>query len=79
MPALHNLFYISLPKVSEMVLHCHGICINVLLYHQVDPKQLLEDGIRKELVKQVATALHVGLIFNTKVSVGPLNYFTSGC
>ncbi|XP_065842936.1 WASH complex subunit 5-like isoform X2 [Oscarella lobularis] len=30
---------------------------------KVDPKQLLEDGIRKELVKKVAYALHVGLEF----------------
>ncbi|MEQ2167270.1 hypothetical protein GOODEAATRI_002430, partial [Goodea atripinnis] len=32
----------------------------------VDPKQLLEDGIRKELVKRVAYALHKGLIFSPK-------------
>lgn len=36
---------------------------------QVDPKQLLEDGIRKELVKRVAYALHKGLIFNLKAKV----------
>lgn len=36
---------------------------------QVDPKQLLEDGIRKELVKRVAFALHRGLIFNPKAKV----------
>ena len=36
---------------------------------KVDPKQLLEDGIRKELVKQVAAALHYGLIFNPKAKV----------
>lgn len=36
---------------------------------QVDPKQLLEDGIRKELVKRVAYALHRGLIFNPKAKV----------
>ena len=36
---------------------------------KVDPKQLLEDGIRKELVKQVAIALHLGLIFNPKSKV----------
>uniref|UniRef100_A0A669D7V2 WASH complex subunit 5 n=1 Tax=Oreochromis niloticus TaxID=8128 RepID=A0A669D7V2_ORENI len=34
---------------------------------KVDPKQLLEDGIRKELVKRVAYALHRGLIFNPKL------------
>ncbi|CAI8048928.1 WASH complex subunit 5 [Geodia barretti] len=33
---------------------------------KVDPKQLLEDGIRKELVQQVASALHHSLIFNPK-------------
>ncbi|MBN3315330.1 WASC5 protein, partial [Atractosteus spatula] len=33
---------------------------------KVDPKQLLEDGIRKELVRRVAFALHKGLIFNPK-------------
>ena len=36
---------------------------------KVDPKQLLEDGIRKELVMQVALALHQGLIFNPKAKV----------
>ena len=36
---------------------------------KIDPKQLLEDGIRKELVKQVAWALHSGLVFNPKAKV----------
>lgn len=36
---------------------------------KVDPKQLLEDGIRKELVKLVAYALYRGLIFNPKAKV----------
>ena len=36
---------------------------------KLDPKQLLEDGIRKELVKQVAYALHRGIIFNPKAKV----------
>ncbi len=40
---------------------------------QVDPKQLLEDGIRKELVKQVATALHIGLTFNPKAKVNTVS------
>lgn len=48
---------------------------------RVDPKQLLEDGIRKELVKHIATALHTGLTFNPKAKVGvkPLNLCSSGC
>lgn len=33
---------------------------------QVDPKQLLEDGIRKELVQRVMRALHTGLVFNPR-------------
>ena len=39
---------------------------------KIDPKQLLEDGIRKELVKQVASALHRGLIFNPRAKVSEL-------
>jgi WASH complex subunit strumpellin len=39
---------------------------------KVDPKRLLEDGIRKELVKQVAAALHSGLIFNPKAKTNEL-------
>uniref|UniRef100_A0A8B9L1D3 WASH complex subunit 5 n=1 Tax=Astyanax mexicanus TaxID=7994 RepID=A0A8B9L1D3_ASTMX len=39
---------------------------------KVDPKQLLEDGIRKELVKRVAYSLHKGLIFNPKAKPSEL-------
>ncbi|KAF3691663.1 WASH complex subunit 5 [Channa argus] len=39
---------------------------------KVDPKQLLEDGIRKELVKRVAYALHKGLSFNPKAKPSEL-------
>uniref|UniRef100_A0A672S176 WASH complex subunit 5 n=1 Tax=Sinocyclocheilus grahami TaxID=75366 RepID=A0A672S176_SINGR len=39
---------------------------------KVDPKQLLEDGIRKALVKRVAYALHKGLIFNPKAKPSEL-------
>nr|KAF6427016.1 WASH complex subunit 5 [Molossus molossus] len=39
---------------------------------KVDPKQLLEDGIRKELVKRVAFALHRGLIFNPRAKPSEL-------
>eukprot|EP01113_Clastostelium_recurvatum_P044787 TRINITY_DN759_c0_g1_i3.p1 TRINITY_DN759_c0_g1~~TRINITY_DN759_c0_g1_i3.p1 ORF type:complete len:1198 (+),score=276.33 TRINITY_DN759_c0_g1_i3:52-3645(+) len=35
---------------------------------KVDPKQLLEDGIRKELVQQIAFAMDRTLVFNTKGS-----------
>uniref|UniRef100_A0A7N5JFP6 WASH complex subunit 5 n=1 Tax=Ailuropoda melanoleuca TaxID=9646 RepID=A0A7N5JFP6_AILME len=40
--------------------------------YEVDPKQLLEDGIRKELVKRVAFALHKGLIFNPRAKSSEL-------
>lgn len=43
--------------------------VNIMLWIQVDPKQLLEDGIRKELVKRVAFSLHKGLIFNPRAKV----------
>ncbi|XP_026534918.1 WASH complex subunit 5 [Notechis scutatus] len=39
---------------------------------KVDPKQLLEDGIRKELVKRVAFALHRGLTFNPRAKSSEL-------
>ncbi|KAG8133940.1 putative WASH complex subunit strumpellin-like protein [Naja naja] len=39
---------------------------------KVDPKQLLEDGIRKELVKRVAFALHRGLTFNPRAKPSEL-------
>nr|XP_033788888.1 WASH complex subunit 5 isoform X2 [Geotrypetes seraphini] len=39
---------------------------------KVDPKQLLEDGIRKELVRRVALALHKGLIFNPRAKPSEL-------
>ncbi|KAM3840991.1 WASH complex subunit 5 isoform 1-T1 [Vipera latastei] len=39
---------------------------------KVDPKQLLEDGIRKELVKRVAFALHRGLTFNSRAKSSEL-------
>lgn len=33
---------------------------------ELDPKQLLEDGIRKELVRNLAESLHNGITFNVK-------------
>lgn len=42
---------------------------SLVFFPQIDPKQLLEDGIRKELVQQVALALHKGLMFNPKARV----------
>lgn len=39
---------------------------------KIDPKQLLEDGIRKELVRQVASALHIVLTFNPRAKQSEL-------
>ena len=33
---------------------------------QLDPKQLLEEGIRRELVRRVANAMHAQLTFDSK-------------
>lgn len=32
----------------------------------LDPKKLLEDGVRKELVQHISKALHTGLSFSAK-------------
>ena len=51
---------------TEGILMMKATLVGVI---KIDPKQLLEDGIRKELVKQVAFALHTGLTFNQKAKV----------
>lgn len=40
---------------------------------ELDPKQLLEDGIRKELVRHLSEALHSGLSFNVKSKAGAMD------
>ena len=39
---------------------------------QVEPRQLLEDGIRRELVKKIAFAMHTGLAFSGRGAPGEL-------
>lgn len=46
---------------------------------EIDPKQLLEVGIRKELVKKIAFALHNGLKFNSNVKVNIFNFYNYLC
>jgi WASH complex subunit strumpellin len=53
----------SISVFTEGILLMKTTLVGVI---KVDPKQLLEDGIRKELVQQVARALHHSLIFNPK-------------
>lgn len=50
----------SISVFTEGILMMKKTLVGVL---ELDPKQLLEDGIRKELVKHLANALNVGLIF----------------
>nr|XP_039258715.1 WASH complex subunit 5-like [Styela clava] len=52
---------------TEGVLQMKTTLVGVI---KLDPKQLLEDGIRKELVQKVAYAMHQSLIFNPKTK-GP--------
>lgn len=53
----------SISVFTEGILMMQTTLVGVI---ELDPKQLLEDGIRKELVKHVSKALHEGLIYNQK-------------
>ena len=59
----------SISVFTEGILMMKTTLVGII---KVDPKQLLEDGIRKELVMQVATALHKGLIFNPRAKTSEL-------
>ena len=59
----------SISVFTEGMLSMKSTSVGVI---KVDPKQLLEDGIRKEIVRQVTWALHDGLIFNPKAKVSLL-------
>ncbi|XP_036338292.1 WASH complex subunit homolog 5 isoform X1 [Rhagoletis pomonella] len=50
----------SIAIFTEGVLMMKKTLVGVI---ELDPKQLLEDGIRKELVRHLANALNLGLIF----------------
>ena len=76
------LVYLQVAKLThDISVFTEGILLmktTVVGTIKVDSKLLLEDGIRKELVKQVAVALHNGLTFNPRakvsVSVGVMLY-----
>lgn len=53
----------SISVFTEGILMMKTTLVGVI---ELDPKQLLEDGIRKELVSHLAEALHSGLIFTAK-------------
>ncbi|XP_054285996.1 WASH complex subunit 5-like isoform X1 [Macrosteles quadrilineatus] len=55
---------------TEGVLRMKSTLVGIV---RIDPKQLLEDGIRKELVHHIALALHTGLTFNPKAKVSELS------
>ncbi|KAK7873803.1 hypothetical protein R5R35_005787 [Gryllus longicercus] len=56
--------------LTEGILMMKSTLVGII---RIDPKQLLEDGIRKELVKHIATALHQGLTFNPKAKTSELH------
>ncbi len=56
----------AISVLTEGVLMMKTTLVGII---KVDPKQLLEDGVRKELVRQVATALDQTMNFNPKTKV----------
>lgn len=55
---------------TEGILRMKSTLVGIV---RLDPKQLLEDGIRKELVRHIALALHHGLTFNPKSKTSELS------
>ncbi|KAH7642710.1 wash complex subunit strumpellin-like protein [Dermatophagoides farinae] len=53
----------SISVFTEGVLAMKTTLVGVI---QIDPKKLLEEGIRRELVRQVAAAFHHTIVFNSK-------------
>lgn len=59
----------SISVFTEGILAMKTTLVGII---QIDPKRLLEDGIRRELVIQTANALHKGLVFNPKAKTSEL-------
>eukprot|EP00048_Salpingoeca_helianthica_P015709 m.228184 g.228184 ORF g.228184 m.228184 type:complete len:1164 (+) comp17418_c0_seq1:49-3540(+) len=59
----------SISVFTEGILMMKATLVGVM---KIDPKQLLEDGIRKELVRQVADAFDKTLFFNPKAKSSEL-------
>jgi WASH complex subunit strumpellin len=60
----------SISVFTEGVLMMQKTLVGVI---ELDPKQLLEDGIRKELVKNISESLHCSLTFNPKAKQSELD------
>ncbi|XP_059615254.1 WASH complex subunit 5 [Phlebotomus argentipes] len=59
----------TLSVFTEGILMMKKTLVGVI---ELDPKQLLEDGIRKELVRNLSNALHETLSFSPKIKPGEL-------
>lgn len=59
----------SISVFTEGILAMKSTLVGVI---KVDPKRLLEDGIRKEIVRQVSKTLHQTLMFNPKAKTSEL-------
>ncbi|GAB0089631.1 WASH complex subunit homolog 5 [Sergentomyia squamirostris] len=60
----------TLSVFTEGILMMKKTLVGVI---ELDPKLLLEDGIRKELVRNLSSALHDTLIFSPKIRPGELD------
>ncbi len=59
----------SVSILTEGILAMKTTLVGVV---RLDPKQLLEEGVRRELIRRMSDAMHTTLVFSPKAKTGEL-------